>query len=91
MLMLPQRPGWPLLIDPYRTLEGPPEAVLEAAGHMLAWMLFRWNGADSRRCILGGLAAFAFYTSSAAHYLFELESVEDDWDRIVESEPDISR
>ena len=38
-----------------------------------------------------GLAAFALYTSSAAHYLFELESVEDDWDRIVESEPDISR
>ena len=30
-------------------------------------------------------------TSFAAHYLFELESVEDDWDRIVESEPDISR
>src|ERR671921_1768264 len=59
--MLPQRPGWPLLIGPYRTLERPPEADLEAAGHMLAWMLFGWNGADWRRCILGGLAAFALY------------------------------
>ena len=91
MLMLPQRPGWPLLISPYRTLERPPEADLEAAGHMLAWMLFGWNSADWRRCILSGLAAFALYTSFAAHYLFELESVEDDWDRIVESEPDLSR